>query len=113
MSDVSKFIDDLISAIHGKPTSGALAGDAQKLLGDVEKVAAGVGAASKDVPGLAADIAIVIAEATALAASKGLDLPALVAAASTLQKTAGDLGKAVADFRAAAAVVAAAPAKTP
>lgn len=117
MSDGSKWWNALIGFIHGTTPASALSADAHKLLTDVQVIAAGVLAAAPQGPSLLADIAKLTAEATALAASRGLDLPELVAAGITLEQLARDFQKAqaafsrgMANYQTAAAVVAAIPA---
>ena len=123
MSDASKLwgdlLNDAISILHGKPVSTPLAADAQKFLSDIEGVASGLTAAGPYAPAIITDVAGLVAQGTLLVATKGADLPAFLAAGADLQSLAADLAKAEAAFlagmnnyKAAAAIVAAAPAKT-
>lgn len=120
MSDVSSFVNNVIGFLHGKKSSQVMIGaDAHKLLTDVEEVVAGLEAAGPYGPSIVTDVAKLAGEGAALVASRGLDLPEFLAAGSTLGTLASVLASAeraflagMANYRAAAAAVAAAPPKT-
>lgn len=115
MSDVSKFIEDLVGAIHGK-TPATIPDDGKKLLVDVEAFTSGLMAAGPYAPTIVLDVTKLAAEIAEVAASRGLNLPADVAAGSTLVSLAQTLAAAetalmaeVARYQATAKVVASSP----
>lgn len=117
MSTISQLIQDGLAWIHGTGAGGAVAEDGRKLLSDVAAFGASLQAAGQYGPELATQVAPVAAELAAVAATRGLSLPADLAAGAAIAAVAKTLSEAEAAFmaewnklQASATLVATAPA---
>ena len=118
VSDISVLVNDVVLVIHGKKPVGTIAADAQKIMGDIEKIGNGIAATSPYIGPIVSDVASLVADGAALVASRGLDLPAYVEAGATLQQLAAAAQSAVAayqqalaNYQSSTAVIAAQPLK--